>query len=283
MASQVAVRVQRALISSCLAVAAALLPAAASAANAPNFRDCSLIGGIDPDFVQLTGATVSGGQLTVPQSATSVTLLASESSDPGDNSGHDTFSVTVSSPGVASQTLSGVGTGSVTLKVPLSGVAVGSSYTLSWNATFDNGLHACPGGVTPQNAAEMPFVLTVVAGSAVPPRPTAPAITRPRQANSVWRLPGKAEKRSNLPVGTAFSFILNQRARVTLAFSQVAGHRVLRRGTVSSAGIPGDNSIAFKGRTSIGTLRPGEYKVRITARDAAGLTSRARTLGFRIK
>jgi hypothetical protein len=283
MASEVAVRVQKALIYSGLVLAAALPPAAADAANAPNYRDCSLIGGIDPDFVQLTGATISGGQLTVPQSATSVTLLASESSDPGDNSGHDTFSVTVSAPGIPSQTLSGMGTGSVTLKVPLSGVAVGSSYTIAWNATFDNGLHACPGGGTPQNSTEMPFVLTVVGGSAVAPPPTAPTITRPRQANSVWRLPGKGEKGTNLPVGTAFSFILDERARITLAFTQITRHALLRRGTVSSAGIPGDNSIAFKGRTSTGTLKPGKYKVRLTARDAAGLTSRAQTLSFTIK
>jgi hypothetical protein len=277
------VRVQRALIWCGLAVAAALTPTAADAANAPNFRDCALIAGIDPDFVQLTGATVSGEQLNVPQSATSVTLLASESSDPGDNSGHDTFRATVSSPGVASQTVSGAGTGSVTLKVPLSGAAVGSSYTLTWSATFDNGLHSCPGGATPQNPTETPFVLTVVAGSAPPPPPPAPTITRPRQSNNVWRVPGKPKRGSNLPVGTAFSFILNERARVTLSFSKIAGRHLLRRGTVSAAGIPGDNSIAFKGRTSTGTLTPGKYKVRITARSATGDSSRARTLSFTIK
>lgn len=274
-------RVYKALIGLVL-VAAAIPAGTASAANSPSFRDCSFIGGIDPDFVQLSGATLgSGGTLTVPQSQTSVTVLASESSDPGDNTGHDTFRVTVSAPGVASQTVSGIGVGSVTLTVPLSGAAVGSAYTITWNATFDNGVHACPGSATPRNTTANPFVLNVVAGTPPPPPPTRPVVSRPREMNSVWRLPGKGKHLGN-PVGTAFSFILNESASVTLTFTQTVGRHQVKRGTVSGAGKAGDNSITFTGKTSAGKLKPGKYTVAITAKDVSGRRSKLQSLKFTI-
>ena len=68
----------------------------ASAANGPTFRDCSIVGGLDPDFVQLLGVTVGpGGSLGVVRGQTQVQLEASESSDPGDNLEHVTLSATV--------------------------------------------------------------------------------------------------------------------------------------------------------------------------------------------
>ena len=130
-------------------------------------------------------------------------------------------------------------------------------------------MHACPGSATPQNLTANPFVLNVVAGTAPPP--PAPVLTRPRQSNGTWRLPGKATHGHKLSVGTAFSFILNEHASVTLAFTQtVAGHRKVSRGTVTVAGKAGDNSVSFKGRTSTGKLKPGNYTVVITAKDSAG-------------
>ncbi len=274
-------RVYQALIG--LAVAAAVIPAgSASAANSPTFRDCSFVAGIDPDFVQLSGATVgSDGMLTVPQSQTSVTILASESSDPGDNTGHDTFTVTVSAPGVAPQTVSGMGVGSVTLTVPLSGAAVGSAYTITWRATFDNGVHTCPGSATPQNSMANPFVLNVVAGTAPPPPPTKPVVSRARETFTLWRLSGKS-KHSGNPIGTAFSFILNESASVTLTFTFTVGKHQVKRGIVSRAGKAGDNSITFKGKTSTGKLKPGKYTVAITAKDASGQRSKPQSLKFTI-
>src|SRR5260370_522906 len=65
------------------------------AETSPSFGDCSFGGGLDPDFLQLSGATVSPqGTLTVSPSQGQVQLEASESSDPGDSSGRDTLSVT---------------------------------------------------------------------------------------------------------------------------------------------------------------------------------------------
>ncbi len=147
-----------------LVLCAASLPvSAASAANSPTFRDCSLFApGIDPDFVQLSGVTVSpSGSLSVPPSQNHVALEASESSDPGDSSGHVTLAVTVTSPHTPTQTVSGAGTGLVFLFAPLVGSGTGKTYTISWAATFDNGQHLCPSSVTPENTTPNPFVVSV--------------------------------------------------------------------------------------------------------------------------
>ena len=135
----------------------------ASAANGPTFRDCSLAAGLDPDFVQLSGIAVGpGGALTVPRGQVNVGIEASESSDPGDNLGHVTLKVAVTSPGITTQNVSGEATGKVLLAAPLHGSKkAGRTYTINWTATFDNGNHLCPSESTPENATPKPFVVTV--------------------------------------------------------------------------------------------------------------------------
>jgi hypothetical protein len=157
------------------AAAIVALTPAATAANSATYRDCSFTGGIDPDYVELLSGTPGpNGTVSVPASQTSIQVKASESSDPGDSSGHDTFKVTVSTPGQAARTLSGAGVGMVTLTVPLANPAPGATYTIGWAATFDNGGHSCPGSQTPQNSMPTPFVVTV-AGSGTPTAPTSPS------------------------------------------------------------------------------------------------------------
>jgi len=133
------------------------------AANSPTFRDCSIfVEGFDPDYVQISGVTVTPqGTLTVLPSQTSVQVRASESSDPGDNLGHVTLSVAVAGSRGPARMLSGAGTGSVVLRVPLIGSGTGKTYTISWAATFDNGNHLCPSPQTPDNTAPNPFIVTV--------------------------------------------------------------------------------------------------------------------------
>jgi hypothetical protein len=136
---------------------------AANAANGPTFRDCSLVGGLDPDFVQLSGVAVGpGGALTVPAGQQQVGVEASESSDPGDNLGHVTLNVTVTSRGVPTQEVSGEGAVKVLLSAPLlKSRKPGRTYTIGWAATFDNGNHVCPSESTPENTTAKPFVITV--------------------------------------------------------------------------------------------------------------------------
>ncbi|HUZ28280.1 MAG TPA: hypothetical protein VMU90_03510 [Solirubrobacteraceae bacterium] len=148
-------------------------PAASADTNGPTTRDCSLLvpavgstfAGVDPDFIQISGVSVaSSGTLSTTRDPVTglqnpVSLTASESPDAGDNTHAVTFMATVSAPGVPSQTLSGSGIGKVVLSLPLTGAATGSSYTISWSATFDNGAHACPGPVTPANLMPSPFTV----------------------------------------------------------------------------------------------------------------------------
>lgn len=245
------------------------LPAhAALAANSPTFRDCSFVGGLDPDFVKLMGATVSpSGNLTVPDSQSSVTLEASESSDAGDNQGHDTFSVTVSGPGIGPQTVSGTGVGHVTLSVPLAGVPPGGQYTIDFSATFDNGFHTCPGSMTPRNPASNPFVLDVVPGSG----PPGPVVSHLRESHSVWRE----------ETGTTFSFNLSERATITMLFRKNGS---IPRGAIVKGGVPGLNVVHFHGwLKNGGRLAPGRYLVVVTATDAEGGRSSPVSIRFVIR
>jgi hypothetical protein len=263
------------LIAGLFVFAATWLPAAgARAANSPTFRDCSLVAGLDPDFVQLSGATVgSNGSLSVTSGQSSVTVEASESADPGDNQGHDTFSVTVSGPGATPRTVSGQGTGHVTLSVPLAGVAPGGQYTLTWAATFDDNEHPCPGGLTPMNpaAGSNPFVLNVIAG----PPPPALTLTGLRESHHKFK-EGPAR-------GTTFGFDLSAPARVKLAFQQIVRGRSVGRGSHSLQGTAGHNSVRFRGRIPGGRrLKPGRYELVVTAVSADGQRAPARRIAFTI-
>jgi hypothetical protein len=140
---------------------------ASAQTNTATTRDCSLLlpaippifGGLDPDFMELSGANVGpSGTLTVPANLQSLLLKASESPDAADQGNHVTASATVTPSAGAATTVTGSGTGSVALTLPLIGA---SSYTISWSATFDNGAHACPGLLTPANLNPSPFVVQV--------------------------------------------------------------------------------------------------------------------------
>ena len=129
---------------------------AAAVRNGPTTRDCSLLFGIDPDFVQLSGVDVTqSGQLVAAGS--SVHVLASESADKMDQKQRARLSVTVTGPN-GTQMVSGLSVGHVTLDVSLPRTG---TYTISWKATFDNGAHPCPGLLTPMNIQPKPFVVLV--------------------------------------------------------------------------------------------------------------------------
>ena len=141
------------------------------AENSPILRDCSFlalpVASVDADFVLLSGDTLKSdnGKLTVLPTQDSLDLTASESTDQGDQAGHVTLTATVTAPEIGSVTVSGAGTGSVILALPLNGSGVGRVYTISWAATFDNGMHMCPSAITPSNTSPNPFVVTVTSPS----------------------------------------------------------------------------------------------------------------------
>ncbi len=126
---------------------------------------------------------------------------------------------------------------------------------------------------------------------------TPPSVTSVRQSNTKWRRGNKLAKISKKPkrpppIGTIFSFALNEPAKVSFAFNQKVGgrkvkgkcvaqtkknrrkpscRRTVTQGTLSFAGHTGINKVAFQGRVSASRkLAPGSYTLVIIAVNAAG-------------
>lgn len=141
------------------------------------------------------------------------------------------------------------------------------------------------------------------------PTSTPPTITGAAESHRVWRdgkklaVVSRKHKPGNAPVGTSFSFKLNQLARVTFTFTQrLSGRKVNRRcvaqtkkdrskpackrtvtqGTISFPGHPGLNNVVFEGRIPSSKLQAGLYTLQIAATNAAGQRSSSAWLAFTI-
>jgi hypothetical protein len=140
------------------------------------------------------------------------------------------------------------------------------------------------------------------------PTPAPPIVANAKQSHRKWRdgnaLARLARKRKLPPLGTTFSFTLNEQARVSFAFTQRVGgremsrkcvaqtktnrrkhacKRTVTRGTLSFTGHDGTNRVSFQGRISHSLeLRPGTYTLIITATNAAGQRSAPKQLTFTI-
>lgn len=109
-----------------------------------------------------------------------------------------------------------------------------------------------------------------------------PVLSAVKQSTSKWHegsrlahLSAKSKRR----VGTTFSFKLSEAARVTFSFSS-GSHA---RGKLTVTAKAGSRKLRFQGRLSRSKrLKPGRYKVTITATDALGQRSRPHTLRFTI-
>jgi hypothetical protein len=125
------------------------------------------------------------------------------------------------------------------------------------------------------------------------------------QSHRRWREGSKLAhaSASRVPVGTMFSFSLNERATVELAFIQRRGGRTLHgrcvakssnrhlpactlerwRGRIGWSAKAGTNKLAFQGRISRSRkLPPGAYTLLINATDAARHRAGPRRLSFTI-
>jgi hypothetical protein len=137
-----------------------------------------------------------------------------------------------------------------------------------------------------------------------------PVVGDAHQSNERWRegtalakISAAVGAKARLPIGTAFSFTLNEAARVTLTFTQrVRGRKVGRacvapsprkkgrgctrtvvRGVLAFAGHAGADTVRFQGRLSRRRkLKPGRYAVAIVATSATGARSAPASLRFTI-
>jgi hypothetical protein len=158
------------------------------------------------------------------------------------------------------------------------------------------------GGVS--YGADQSFTTLVVPVISVP---VTPVITSASESHRSWREGSKLariSKARKAPLGTTFSFTLNEQARVSFAFTQrVAGRRfratcvvpmrrnrhkpsckrIVTRGTLVFIGHAGVDHVAFQGRLAGGRKLPlGVYTLVITAVDAGGRRAVPGRLAFTI-
>jgi hypothetical protein len=155
----------------------------------------------------------------------------------------------------------------------------------------------------PDESSAQPNV-TALPSSGPPP---GPVISNVKETNRVWR-EGRAlasvARRHRSPLGTRFSFTLNEQARVTLMFTRhlvgrEVGHTCALRtgknlrkrhcelratqGGLSFTGHAGPNTVSFQGRVSAASKLPaGDYTLAITAVNAAGERATSTPLRFTI-
>jgi hypothetical protein len=102
--------------------------------------------------------------------------------------------------------------------------------------------------------------------------------TRWRQGNRLATV-----SRAKTPIGTTFSFSLNDQAAVTFSFARRVSGRTVTAGRLAFTGHDGTNKVAFQGRVSPKKkLKPGRYTLVITATDPAGARSAPKSLSFTI-
>ncbi len=106
-----------------------------------------------------------------------------------------------------------------------------------------------------------------------------------RQSTTRWRLGNRLAtvSRAKRPIGTTFTFSLNDQATVTFSFTRRVSGRTVTAGKLTFAGHDGTNKVAFQGRISPKKkLKPGRYTLVITASDPAGARSAPKSLSFTI-
>jgi streptogramin lyase len=109
-----------------------------------------------------------------------------------------------------------------------------------------------------------------------PPDTTRPDVTRFRITRSVFRLGG---------LGTVIRWSQSEPGRNTIVFHRrVRGRwRLVPRRRMSFDSTAGDHRLRFRGRVSLKKpLRPGRYRMTMTARDAAGNASTPDRVRFRL-
>ncbi len=106
-----------------------------------------------------------------------------------------------------------------------------------------------------------------------------------RQSTTRWHLGNRLAtvSRAKTPIGTTFSFSLNDQAAVTFSFTRRVRGRTVTAGRLTFTGHDGTNKVAFQGRVSPKKkLGPGRYTLVITATDPAGASSAPKSLSFTI-
>jgi virginiamycin B lyase len=250
-----------------------------------------------------TTLACSPSPLTLPASASCTATVSDTAAGASAPSGTVAFSS--SGAGLFTPTVScalvGTGGGQSVCQLTYTPSAAGAT---TITASYAGDLaHAASGGTAP---------LTVLAPPGPTPlgptTPVAPSLTQVVQSHSSWRegnrLATFTKNTRRAPLGTTFSFVLNERAHVSFAFTQRVGGRMVNGrcaaptkknrnksackrtvtpGTLAFTGHAGLDKLAFQGRISgARKLQPGRYTLLITATNSAAQRSNTHTLNFTI-
>jgi hypothetical protein len=183
--------------------------------------------------------------------------------------------------------------------------AAGTSVTHAYAAAGTYNVNVTSADVLGNSSTLSGTIVIAPAPAAV--KTPAPALGALRQSAARWRegsrLARISARRKRVPVGTTFSFTLNEPASLKLAFTQRVGgrqqgrkcvaqsrrnargracKRTVVRGTLVLSGHGGLNKVSFKGRLSRARkLAPGSYTLLLSASNAFG-TSASRSIAFAI-
>lgn len=205
---------------------------------------------------------------------------------------------TTSAYGSSTTAQSASGLSPVALLAHLSSLSPGTTYHFRVIATSPDGT---------STSADQEFTTTTTA-TPVTAAASAPVLTDVAESNHEWRdgtrLASFARKAKRPPVGTTFSFTLNEAASVSFSFAERVGgrevhgkcaaqtkknrhrhacKRTVTRGALSFAAHAGANTAIFEGRISHAVgLKPGAYTLLITARNSTGQLSVPARLSFTV-
>jgi hypothetical protein len=112
----------------------------------------------------------------------------------------------------------------------------------------------------------------------VTPDLVAPVLSNARVTNRVFAVGRQAtavSARKRAKLGTTFRYTLSEAATVKIDLARRAKNKRYRHVvTLTRAGRAGTNATKLSGRIKRRALKPGAYRATLTARDAAGNTSR---------
>jgi hypothetical protein len=168
----------------------------------------------------------------------------------------------------------GAGNSQVRLTISVNGLHPNATIHVEVNASNADG---------PSQSADVTLTTPPVGGQA------APIITSLRESARRWLEPVARHRRRTtptrrLPIGTMFTYKLDEHARVTLQFIQLRHRRHPRRvGALTLPGREGSNRLPFLGRLGRHrTLAPGRYRLVVIATTPVGRRSAPAQVTFTI-
>lgn len=242
------------------------------------------IGAFQTQPLQVTGAPAITGTPTVGHPLTCGTGTLATTGD-----GAFTATGAIGAPALTYGWTSGGATLATTSSYTPVASDAGHSITCTLTAT----------GAYGHGSATSPAV-DVATAPPSPPPPTSVVLSAVGQAHKTWA-EKKRKRRHKTPIGTSFKFTLNEAATVKLTFTTTLKGRKVKHKCVAQtkrnkrapkcttivtaraltvAGKAGANTVPFTGKIGSRRLKPGRYKVTITA--TSGTSTSSQTLSFTI-